>query len=272
LAEDGLLYLANGLDGVRIARVGDNGTLDWIGHVQTAQARDVALAGANLVIADGPGGLKVADVSDPANPKIVGRHESPYFMSAVAVRDGHAYCAGGLGGVEVVDVSQPRQPSLVWRQDCSEVRGIDVDDRFLYFSDGNVGFHIYALAKDGPVPISTLDTPGWNCDCLVAKNTAYLADGGAGIVIVDVGNRKKPRTLGSLSINALTSVVYVFNNTLFAAAHTKGIAAVDVSSPKNPTVAAWYKTADDERGVFADGNFVYAASGSGGVYVLRYLH
>ncbi|MDD4858562.1 MAG: hypothetical protein PHD74_10745, partial [Candidatus Krumholzibacteria bacterium] len=270
--ENGLLYLANSLDGVRIARVGATGALNWIGHIQTAEARDVALTGTNLIIADGSGGLKVADVSNPASPRIIGRHESPYFMSAVAVRDGRAYCAGGLGGVEIVDVSQPSRPSLVWRQDCSESRGIDVDGRFLYFSDGYVGFQIYSLTKDKPVPVSTLDTPGWNCDCLVAKNTAYLADGGAGIVIVDVGNRKKPRTLGSLSLNTITRVVYVFNNTLFAAGHTKGIAAVDVSNPAKPAIAAWYDTADDGRGVFADANFVYAASGSGGVYVLKYLH
>ena len=271
-AAGGLLYVANGDDGVRIGRVGRDGTVEWIGHIQTDEARDVALAGMNLVIADGASGLKVADVSDPANPKIIGRHASPYFLCAVNVGGGRAYCAGGLSGVEIVDIADPRRPSLVWRQAFSEVRGIAVDERFLYFADGNSGFRIYALTKDTPVPVSLLDTPGWNDDCFVVKNTAYLADGGAGIVVVDVSDRKKPRTLGSLSLNTLARVVCPRGNTLFVAGHTKGIAAVDVSNPMKPAVAAWYDTVDDGRGVFADDEFVYAASGSGGVYIFKYLH
>jgi len=91
-------------------------------------------------------------------------------------------------------------------------------------------------------------------------------------VVVDVSDRKKPRTLGSLPLNTLTRVVCVRGNTLFVAGHTKGIAAVDVSNPQKPAVAAWYDTVDDGRGVFVDDEFVYAASGSGGVYVFKYLH
>ena len=271
-AASGLLYVANGDDGVRIGRVGPDGSVEWIGHVQTDEARDVALAGTNLVIADGASGLKVADVSDPANPRIIGRHASPYFMTAVCVGGGRAYCAGGLEGVEIVDITEPRRPSLVWRQKFSEVRGIAVDERYLYFADGNSGFRIYSLTKDKPAPLSLLDTPGWNDDCFVVKNTAYLADGSAGIVVVDVSDRKKPRTLGSLSLNTLARVVCARGNTLFVAGHTKGIAAVDVSNPQKPAVAAWYDTVDDGRGVFADDEFVYAASGSGGVYIFKYLH
>ena len=270
VAADGVLYVANGFDGVRIGRVERDGTVDWIGHIQTVEARDIALGGAFLFIADGPDGLKAADVSDPSRPKIVGRHASPYFMSALVVKDGRAYCAGGLGGVEIVDVAEPRQPKLVWRRDFSEVRGIDVDGRYLYFADGYEGCRIYSLAAGAPAPVSVLDTPGWNCDCFVVRNIAYLADGGAGISVVDVSDRKKPRTVGSLSLGTVTRAVHALGKTLFAAAHTRGVAAIDVSNPTRPSIAAWFDTADDARGIFADEDFVYAASGSGGVYVFRY--
>jgi hypothetical protein len=270
VAADGLLYVANGYDGVRIGRIGRDGTLDWIGHIQTVEARDIALSGPYLFIADGTGGLKAADVRDPARAKIVGRHASPYFMSALVVKGGRAYCAGGLGGVEIVDVAEPRRPRLVWRQDFSEVRGIDVDKRYLYFADGYEGCRIYSLAAGAPAAVSVLDTPGWNCDCFVVRNIAYLADGGAGISVVDVSDRKKPRIVGSLSLGTVARAVYALEKTLFAAAHTRGVAAIDVSNPTRPSIAAWYDTADDARGIFADEDFVYAASGSGGVYVFRY--
>ena len=272
VAANGLLYVANGYDGVRIGRVGRGGTVDWIGHIQTVEARDIALGGAYLFIADGTGGIKTADVKDPARARIVGRHASPYFMSAIVVKGGRAYCAGGLGGVEIVDVAEPHRPKLVWRRDFSEVRGIDVDGRYLYFADGYAGCRIYSLGAAAPEAASVLDTPGWNCDCFVVRNIAFLADGGAGISVVDVSNRKKPRTVGSLSLGSVARAVHAQGKTLFAAAHTRGVAAIDVSNPRRPSIAAWYDTADDARGIFADEDFVYAASGSGGVYVFRYSH
>jgi hypothetical protein len=272
VAADGLLYVANGYDGVRVGRVGRDGTVDWIGHIQTVEARDIALSGGYLFIADGTGGLKAADVRDPARANIVGRHASPYFMSALVVKGGRAYCAGGLGGVEIVDVAEPRRPKLIWRQDFSEVRGIDVDERYLYFADGYEGCRIYSLAGGAPAAVSVLDTPGWNCDCFVVRNIAYLADGGAGISVVDVSDRKKPRTVGSLPLGTVARAVHALGKTLFVAAHTRGVAAIDASNPSRPSIAVWYDTADDARGIFADENFVYAASGSGGVYVFRYSH
>ncbi|HVO76855.1 MAG TPA: hypothetical protein VMT60_02620 [Candidatus Bathyarchaeia archaeon] len=270
LAAGGLLYVANSYDGVRIGRVARDGSLDWIGHLQTGEARDIALAGKNLIIADGSKGLKTADVSDPAHPRIIARYSTPYYMSALTLAGGRAYCAGGLEGVEIVDIANPAQPSLVWREKFSEVRGIAVDDRYLYFADGDRGFRTFALGKDRPTPVSLLDTPGWNDDCFIDKNTAYLADGGRGIIVVDIADRTKPRILGSLELNTLARVVWLRGKTLFVAGHTKGVAAVDVSNPRKPTVAAWYDTVDDARGVFADGDFVYVASGSGGVYVFKY--
>lgn len=271
VAEGGFLYLANGSDGVRIGKVSNDGTIDWIGHFQTLVARDVALSGNMLVVADGYGGLKTVDVSDPGSPVLLGQTQSPYYLSAVILRGSKAYLAGGLGGMEVVDVSNPRSPKLTWRKDFSEVRGLDVDDEFLYFADGYEGFRIFSLAGRGPSSLSLLDTPGWNCDCFVIGDTAYLADGGRGIRAVDISDRRKPKELGAVSLGVLTREIHALDGIVFAAAHTRGIAAIDVTDPSRPFVSARYRTVDDARGVFADGRFVYLASGSGGVYIFRYV-
>ena len=270
IAAHGLLYVANAYDGVRIGSVRTDGTVDWIGHVQTKEARDVALSDMNLIVADGAGGLKTINVSDPRNPKIIGRHASPFFMSSVAVHGARAYCAGGLGGVEIVDIADGRRPKLVWRKHFSEVRGIWADSRYLYFADGFDGFRIFSLEGRKPVSLSVLDTPGWHCDCLVTGNTAFLADGGNGIMICDVSEREHPRLVGSVSLGAIARKIRVLGKTLFVAADTKGMAAVDVSNPKNPTIDSWYRKVGESRGVFVDDDFVYLASGSGGVCIFKY--
>lgn len=266
----GLVYLANGHDGVRIGAVSPAGAVEWIGHMRTGEARDVKLSGRYLVVADGASGLKIVDVSNPRAPRIVGSLASPNFLCALAIDGSRAYCAGGLAGAEIVDIADPRRPRLAWRRQFSEVRGIDADGSRMYVCDGDRGLRIFALGGGMPREISTLDTPGWNCGVVADGARAYLADGGKGIVIADLSDPARPRALGSTDVGSIARQVFLRDGTLFAAAYTRGIAAIDVSNPERPAIAAAYPAVNDGRGVVADERFVYLASGSGGLYVLRY--
>lgn len=270
IAANGHVYVANGHDGLRIGEVHGDGSVDWIGHLQTTEARDLALSGSILALCDGSGGFKTIDISDPANPRLIGTKSSPFYNSALFNHEQRAYIAGGLGGVEVLDFTDAAHPKLVWRDEFSEVRGIHVDSEYLYFADGFDGFRIYTITMDKPQPVSVLDTEGWNCDCFVLGDIAYLADGGNGVKVVDITDRKHPTLVGAVDLGALTRNVHAAAGMVFAAAHTSGIAAIDVSNPTNPVVTARYRTVDDGRGVYVDDRFVYLASGSGGVYIFKY--
>lgn len=270
VASDGYLYVANSRDGVRIGRVSNEGTVEWIGHVQTSVARDLALNGSNLILADGDSGIKVIDVSDPRNPVVIGGMDSPFFQSAIVTQGDYAYTAGGLGGAEVYDISNPRSPKLVWREEFSEVRGVHVDRDHLYLADGYDGFRIYSIADKKPAFVSIYDTPGWNDDVFVVGDRAYLSDGGKGIRIIDIADRSNPRDIGAAELGTLVRNVHARGDMLFAACHTKGIKAIDISDASEPFETAKYQTVDDGRGVYVDDRFVYLASGSGGVYIFRY--
>jgi hypothetical protein len=290
VASRDVLYVANGRDGVRIGRVKRDGAVDWIGHLRLEDARDVALSGGNLVVANGGRGLIVADVSDPGNPGIVGeyrpnnllaalrrdvfsrgeRNAEPY-LSDVAVRGNTAYCAGGFAGVVSFDLSDPQNPRLAWRQKLSEVRGVDVDDRYLYVADGYEGMRIFSLEGDPPSPISVLKTGAWTCGCSIVENTAYIADGGRGVYIADVTDRGHPLRLSSTPLGAIVRDLFPLHDVLFVANERGGVVAIGVSDPRAPAIVARSATVDDARGVFADGDFVYVASGEGGVYIFSYV-
>jgi hypothetical protein len=267
---DDLLYLANGGDGIRIGRVLKDGKINWIGHFQTELARDIAVKDNIAYVADGQAGLKVFDVSDPTEPSLLGAHGSPYFLSAIVIGVNKAYIAGGLGGLEIYEVSDPRRPELIWRREFSEVRGLEVDQKYLYFADGDEGFRIYSIDEMPPSPVSRLNTDGWNCDCYILDDIAYLADGGRGIKTVDISDRSNPKLLGELYLKTLTRELHAIKGTLFAAGHVAGIFAIDVSTPQSPKISARAPVVDDARGVFVDQRFAYLASASGGVYVFRY--
>ncbi len=271
VADGGWLYLADGSAGLRTGKVSADGQIDWRGHLETSEARDVALSGDLLLLADGRDGMKVIDISDPAKPVQIGSVPSPYFLSAVVTRGTFAFLAGGLGGAEVVDFSDPAEPRVVWRQDLSEVRGVFADEDHFYISDGFDGFHIYRINGGNPQLVTRYDTPGWNDDLFVSGDEIYLAEGGKGLYIADIKDRKRPVMLGSVDIGSIAREIHAFGTTVFVASNKKGITAVDVSDPKKPFIAARHRSADDARGVFADQDFVYLASGAGGVYIFRYI-
>jgi hypothetical protein len=264
------IYLANGMDGLRIGRTGEDGSVKWAGHARTGEARDVAIEDGILVLADGAGGARFYNIDLPESPALLSTWQTSSYLSSVKVRSGVAYFAGGLHGVAAVDFTDPAAPSLAWSEKLSEVRGLDVDDDYLYVADGFSGFRIYSLAGDVPVLVSTMDTPGWVSDLSVSGDLLYIADGQRGFMIADISDRSAPAQLGRIETGGIARTIHARGDTVFLATQSLGVTVVDASNPRRPVMAARYGTVDDARGVFSDERFVYLASGSGGLYIFRY--
>ncbi len=65
----------------------------------------VAVSGGLAYVADRSSGLRVIDVSAPANPVELGFLDTPGFANGVAVSGGVAYVAAHFSGLRVIDVS-----------------------------------------------------------------------------------------------------------------------------------------------------------------------
>ncbi|MEZ6121774.1 MAG: hypothetical protein R3C49_01210 [Planctomycetaceae bacterium] len=90
-------------------------------------------------------GLRVLDVSDPANITELGFFDTPGFALSVQVIGGTAYVADLASGLRVLDVGAPA-------------------------SITELGF---------------FDTPGFAYDVQVIDSTAYVADGSEGLRVLD---------------------------------------------------------------------------------------
>jgi hypothetical protein len=61
------------------------------------------VAGGHAYVADrGSGDLQVVDVSDSANPQVVGSCDTPGLANGVAVAGGYTYVAASPGGLVIV--------------------------------------------------------------------------------------------------------------------------------------------------------------------------
>src|SRR5205807_9429879 len=104
----------------------------------------LAVQGTLVYGADRAFGLRVFDVTDPAQPVAVGALALPGDPRAVSLTGSLAVVACGTAGVMVVDVSQPQAPVLLGstatRADGSSIASsVTARGHLAYVADGAVG-------------------------------------------------------------------------------------------------------------------------------------
>jgi hypothetical protein len=78
-----------------------------------SNAWGVSARGNTVFVTDGPGGLVTVDVTDPANPTVLGRVVTGGHASGVVVSGDIAYVAAGSAGLVVVDISDLANPAVI---------------------------------------------------------------------------------------------------------------------------------------------------------------
>jgi hypothetical protein len=95
-------------------------------------------------VADQSGGLRIVDVSDPADPFEVGVVDNPAWALDVAVSGFSAYVATGAAGLRVIDVFDPASPFEVGSVDTPGfASGVVASDRHVFVADGAAGMEIF---------------------------------------------------------------------------------------------------------------------------------
>ncbi len=184
-------------------------------------------------MADGTAGLKIIDISDKANPALVGSLDMAGTANAIFVAGNLAYVADGDQGLRIVDVTDKANPVAVAG-----------------------GF---------------LDTDGTAYDVVVAGNYAYVADGTAGLVIIDVSTPTTPTRAGVLDTAGTATGIDVYGDYVRIADNAGGLVTVDVADPTAPArVDAWsVATLVGASKVAATGEYVYLAEGFAGTALYK---
>jgi hypothetical protein len=96
-----------------------------LGHIYLPQdAYDVTLSGPYAYIADWEANLQIVDVSDRANPQVIGAYGPPLGVARDVAHSGnYAYLADGPRGLRIINVADPFHPFLAgfydWGGDIS---------------------------------------------------------------------------------------------------------------------------------------------------------
>lgn len=110
--ENGLVYVALHENGLGIYDYDATAGFTRVAAATGFQnAWTVRVRGTTAYVADGAGGLVVADVADPANVRILGRAVLGGTAQDLVLEGNLAYVAAGSGGMVIVDVSDPSAPA-----------------------------------------------------------------------------------------------------------------------------------------------------------------
>ena len=105
---------------------------ELVGRLPYGAVSTVAVSGDYAYFNSGDA-LKVADVSDPSLPHVVGYVALPGPATDIAVSGGYAYVAADEQGLRVIDVSNPVAPVEVGFVDTLDVAwGVAVDNGYAY--------------------------------------------------------------------------------------------------------------------------------------------
>jgi hypothetical protein len=115
--------------------------------------------------------------------------------------------------------------------------------------------------------IGATDTPGYTERCVVAGYLLLVADGYAGLQLVDISNPAAPRIAGSVLTPGRARDVAAAGRFAYVVDEFAGLQVVDISNPTAPRIVGSFATRG-AVGVAVQGPYAYLTKGLAGLLVL----
>jgi hypothetical protein len=258
--QNGSAFLAERFVGLRVLTAD---TLEALYLVQNAGfSMKLHLVGDLLYVVDLGGGVRVWDLSDPANPTYVSDTATPPNSQDLAVVGDAAFVVNSNNagdGMWSLDVSVPSQPQVLATHNTTNAAyGIDVQNDRAYVANSNGGLHVANVADPAnPAPLGNLPLGGNAFDVRTRDNVAYVAMFGGGLAAVDVTT---PSFMSVLDQEAwgFLNALDVTGNYAWVADGQNGLRVVDITTPTNLVSVVTLAVGGQTRDVVHAGN-VYLA-------------
>ncbi|KCZ71650.1 hypothetical protein ANME2D_02386 [Candidatus Methanoperedens nitroreducens] len=198
--------------------------------------------------------------------------------------NGYLYVGQGTE-IRVYDVSSDSKiAQLNWKNykyktdTDSLVRGLDLKSNYLYVASTK-RFTILDISNPAkPAVVSYIEpsiVKGAEIrDVKVKDNYAFLAASGAGILVIDISNKKKPSLVATLKLGGYNRPwrLTVSGNYLYTAVGSDNrLYVIDITSPANPSIkGSWSANAGTNTfsGVAVKGKYAYVTEYHNGVHVV----
>ncbi len=228
-----------------------------------------------LFVAHAKDGVGVFNISSLGQPVPVAKWENLPAMH-LAVIDHYLLASNGQFGIKLVDISDLAHPLVLDRLPAVHALAVTSAGQLFYIASKGKGLLIYGVGDNHKLKnLSTLQTPfpmnrfDLALSVQVQDDIAYIANGRAGLLIVNVAKPEKPIILSMVAIPGISKEVKIVARKAFVISHHNGITVVDVEDPKKPIVLSQISISGVTRGLQIAGDFIYAAQRGKGVAVIQ---
>lgn len=184
----------------------------------------------------GTAGVRVFDISAPADPVDIGNYTLPgSWAYGLAARDSLVFVSFPYSTVGVLDVSNPASPVMIGQVDVANPYELFLDGDLLFVSNNEQPRIIDVSDPTQPAVIGVLPTTSTSTTVAAADGLAYVSTH-AGLQIFDVTDPSLPTPVGSLETPAIATSVDISGSLAYVFVRETGVHVVDVSNPAAPAL------------------------------------
>lgn len=226
--------------------------MEHIGFIPVPTATGIETQGRYLYVGIIDEGMRIYDISNPAEPKETGRYIGPGYQNDVAVSGKIALLAtdppDADPGFDIIDISDPTSPTKIGEYKDRRAHAITLVKN-LAFPSGTRNMDIIDISDPkAPKIIGTFTAHAVIHDVQILNDRVYLATGrGKGVQIVDISDPTNPYEVSSLTdpetdyshetIPSSTGKLVVMSDETFETSSAGGeLTFIDTSDEKTPRI------------------------------------
>ena len=271
----GSVYAIVGGNGMSVVDVTDPTTPVQVAHLTNVPGFDVKVWSNYAYCGTSGGGTgRVVDLSDPANPQIVGSFPSPHNIYI----DERGYMYNSSGGVAIYDLNPDPTNPMFLTLVGNESHDVTVRGNFMYSFQGGSGTRIYDVTNpSSPILLSAILDPtisySHQGDISSNGNYLYICDElsshpTADISVWDISDIANPVRVSDVADpDATVHNLYVIDNYAYSSYYTAGFKVFDITDPSQMILADEYDTNNSSGEGFAGAFGVYPSQATTNIYI-----
>lgn len=199
------------------------GTFDAGGEVS-----GLAVAGDHAYVVSADENLRILDISDRRELRLVGQLDLGHDGGDVCLAAGQAFIASATAGLRIVDVSDPLRPrprGAVALAGCA-ARAVAVSGAHAFVVGIGSSANMYVVDirdPDAPAIVTSTKLQGSPRAAVVENDVLHVAGEYGGLILVDVSDPTRPVSVGARSFAGPANVVRVVDRRLIVAGGVAGL-------------------------------------------------
>ena len=172
---------------------GEFGAADGLSIAATAAADSIL-----YVLADDPPLLMSVDISEPNDPQLLSEIDDIHVLDTprdLVINGSLLYVTDQVTQLQIIDISNPEKLTPLTGPQDEEFfpNSIAVSDSHAFVTDEDTGLLVFDLkVATKPKLVASLNLPDFAFGIEIQDQRAYIANGGAGLQVIDISQPKAP--------------------------------------------------------------------------------